>query len=120
MISRKAKVGGLKLAARPTTKRYWRIRGHDGFKTIFETTVGLGQFTDDQIQRLLQALTAKAGLSFTEIVGAYAKRTSEISNQLLAVHKDFAYPTYRCGSDPVFTDSVVDENGKISRNPTNL
>jgi hypothetical protein len=110
----------VKLVAKPTTKRYWRVRGHDGFKTIFETTVGLGHFSDDQIQRLLQALTAKAGLSFTEIVGAHAKRRTNIANELLAVHKDFAYPTYRCGSNPVFTASVVDENGKISRNPTNL
>ncbi len=94
-------------------KRYWLIRGYDGFKSIFKTKVGLGQFTDDQIRHLLRALTAKAGLTFAEIVGAYAKRRTKISNNLLAVHKDFSQPTYMCGSDPHFTASVVDENGKI-------
>src|SRR2546426_10564743 len=94
-------------------KRYWLIRGYDGFKKIFEMKVGLGQFTDDRIQRLLQALAAKAGLSFAEIVAAYAKRRTKISNNLLAVHKDFSHPTYMCGSDPRFTANVVDENGKI-------
>ena len=94
-------------------KLYWLIRGYDGFKTIFEKRVGLGQFTDDQIQHLLQALAAKAGLNFAEIVGAYATRRTKISNDLLAVHKDMKHSTYMCGSDPVFTASVVDEDGKI-------
>jgi len=98
-------------------KRYWLIRGHDGSKTIFEKQVGLGQFSEEQIKHLLRALTAKAGLTFGEIVGAYARRRTTISNQLLAVHKDFNYPTYMCGSDPLFTASVVDKNGKIHRNP---
>ena len=94
-------------------KRYWLIRGYDGLKTIFERKVELGQFTDNQIQHLLQALAAKAGLNFAEIVGAYAKRRTTISTNLLAVHKGSNQPTYMCGSDPRFTASVVDENGKI-------
>ena len=94
-------------------KTFWLIRGHDGFKTIFERKVKLGQFTVDQIQNLLQALAAKAGLDFDEIVGAYAKRKTKIANGLLFVHKDPRHPTYMCGSVPVFTASVVDENGKM-------
>lgn len=94
-------------------KRYWLIRGHADLKYIFEMKVGLGQFTDNQIQHLLRALAAKAGLNFAEIVGAYAKRRTKISNDLLAVHKDMKHSTYMCGSDPVFTASVVDEDGKI-------
>ena len=77
----------------------------------------LGQFTDGQIQHLLQALAAKAGLTFAEIVGAYAKRKTSISTDLLEVHKDFNQQTYMCGCDPHFTASVVDENGKIIVNP---
>ena len=95
------------------SKRYWRIRGHDGFKTIFEMKVGVGQITDDQIHHLLQALAAKAGLNFAEIVGAYAKRRTKISNNLLAVNKDFKHSTFTCGSSPTFTASVVDENGNL-------
>ena len=51
-------------------KRYWCVRGYDGFKLIFEKKVGLGQLTNDQIKHLLQALVAKAGLNIDEIVGA--------------------------------------------------
>jgi hypothetical protein len=96
-------------------KSYWLIRGHDSHKTIFEISVGLGQFTDLQIKHLLRALAAKAGLSFSEIVGAYAKRGTTASNDLLEVHKDSKYPTYMCGSNPVFTASVADEKGRIRR-----
>ena len=99
------------------TKRFWRIRGYDGVKTIFEVKVGLGQFTDGQIQHLLRALAAKEGLTFGEIVGAYAKRGTKISNDLLTVHRDMKYPTFMCGLDTVFTASVVNEDGKIIVNP---
>ena len=98
-------------------KLYWRIRGYDGSTPIFERTVELGQFTDDQIKHLLQALVSKAGLSYDEIVGAYAKRGTKIANNHLVVHKDFAYPTLMCGSDPHFVASVTDKNGKITRHP---
>jgi hypothetical protein len=101
----------------PTVKRYWLIRGYDGLRTIFEMRVGLGQFTDEQIKHLLQALAAKAGLTFTEMVGAYARRKTTIANDLLSVHKGFNFPTYSCGCDPHFAASVVDENGKIHRHP---
>jgi hypothetical protein len=98
-------------------KRYWRIRGYDSSKTIFEIKVGLGQFTEAQIKHLLRALTAKAGLTLDEMVGAYANRKTTIANNLLTVHKDSNYPTYWCGGDPHFTASVVDENGRIHRQP---
>jgi hypothetical protein len=80
-------------------------------------TVGFGQFTEDQMRHLLRALAAKAGLNLREIVGAYASRKTKIANHLLEVHKDFAYPTYSCGSNPHFEASVVDEQGRIHRHP---
>ena len=97
--------------------RYWRIRGYDGFNIIFEMKVELGQFSDRQIQDLLRALAAKEGLSYREIVGAYAKRRTKIANDLLEVRKDANSPVYTCGSDPYFTVSLVDEKGKIIRYP---
>jgi hypothetical protein len=93
------------------SKRYWLIRGYDGLETIFETWVDFGQFSADQIQDLLKALTAKMSLNCDEIVGAYAKRGTKIANDHLAVYHDF--PTYMCGSNPVFTASIVDERGNI-------
>jgi hypothetical protein len=96
---------------------YWRIQGYDGFETIFKTRVKLGQFTEDQIKDLLRALTAKASLTFDEIVGAYARRRTKIANDLLHVHKDSAHSTYMCGSNPHFAASVVDADNKIIKPP---
>jgi len=94
-------------------KCYWLIRGYDSNTLIFEKKVKLGQFTEDQIRRLLQALVAKEGLTCAEMLGAYAKRGTTISNNLLEVHKDFSQPTYTCGTNPHFVASVVGEDGKI-------
>jgi hypothetical protein len=93
-------------------KRYWLIRGHDGFKPTFEMKVGVGQFTEGQLRNLLMALAAKACLTETEIVGAYAKRKTTIANDLLAVQKDGPYPNLTCGTNPYFTAVVVDERGQ--------
>ena len=98
-------------------KRFWRICGYDSTEKIFDITVGLGQFTERQIQDLLRALAAKAGLDFREIVGAYATRKTKIANDLLAVHRDFAYPQYTCGANPHFIAAVVDEDVKSHRHP---
>jgi hypothetical protein len=97
------------------SKRYWLIQGHDSFESVFKMKVGIGEFTSDQIQDLLKALAAKTGLTFQEIVGAYAKRGTKIANDLLAVHHDF--PTYMCGSNPTFTARIVDENDKLIPRP---
>ena len=77
--------------------------------------VGIGQFTSDQIDYLLKALAAKAGLTYSEIVGAYATRRTKIANDLLAVHAD--YPMVMCGTNPYFTATIVDENGKVVSKP---
>lgn len=94
------------------SKRYWRIRGHDGLKVTFEKHVPVGYFSDTQIQLLLRALTAKASLSLEEILGAYARRNSKASNDLLAISKEGPYPHYSCGTNPYFTAIVVDDHHK--------
>jgi hypothetical protein len=105
------------MSAKPSkNKCYWRICGYDGLIQIFERTVGLGQFNENQIKQLLMTLAAKEGLKHDEIVGAYAKRGTRIANDLLIVHKEFRYRTYWCGDDPHFVASVVDETGKITPN----
>lgn len=92
---------------------HWRIRGYDSDILIFETKVKVTFFSHDQIRHLLKALVAKAGLTYPEIVGAYAKRKTNIANVHLLVHKASAPATYMCGSNPNFTAIIVDEKGKI-------
>jgi hypothetical protein len=96
---------------------YWRVRGYDSTTPIFEKTVTVTWFSEGQIKQLLKALVARAGLDYSEIVGAYAKRGTKIANDHLHVHKDPAQPTYMCGSNPHFTASIVDAEGKIMVHP---
>jgi hypothetical protein len=97
---------------------YWLIRGYDGTKLIFEKRVRLGQFTTEQIRRVLQSLAARAGLQYEEIVKAHARRGTEIANDLLEVRRDGH--SYMCGLNPHFIATVADENGKPLRYPPPL
>ncbi len=85
---------------------------------IFETKVKRTIFSEYQIEALLKALVAKAGLTYPEIVGAYANRNAKIANVHLDVHQDSTQATYMCGSNPHFVASVVDSKGKIMVYPT--
>jgi hypothetical protein len=106
------------MRAKPNKKKlFWRICGYDSSTQIFERTVELGQFSKRQMEQLLMALAAKAGLTYDEIVGAYAKRRAKIANGLLEVHKDSEYPSIMCGHGSNFVASVIDENGKIKSFP---
>ena len=91
------------------TNRFWAIRGFNGTTKIYERFVHRGCFTEHQIQEALKALVAKAGLELDEIVGAYAKRNTEIANKLLSVRKDAKYSRYYCGENPHFSAEVVDK-----------
>ena len=53
------------------------------------------------------ALTAKAGLNFDEIIGAYASSSSKISNNLLSIQRGL-YPVISCGNNPHFIARVID------------
>ena len=98
-------------------KRYWRIRGYDSSAEIFELRVEVGQITYEQIKQMLKALVAKAGLDYCEIVGAYAKRRIKIANNFLAVRREPESATFRCGTNPHFVASVVNEVGASIRYP---
>ena len=98
--------------------RYWLIQGFESSTLIFEEKVKVGQFTDLQIQNLLKTLEAKAGLSNSEIIGAYAKRRTKIANPLLDVTKDRLQPSYSCGDNPFFTASLIEENGTLVKYPS--
>ena len=89
------------------TKQYWRISGYESESKIFEIHVPVGCFSERQVTDLLKALTAKAGLTQDEIVGAYARKNTRYSNDLLLVQKEKPHPEYMCGDNPYFVAGVV-------------
>jgi hypothetical protein len=98
---------------------YWLIEGFDSTRKIYERRVDIGQLTTDQVKDLLRALTAKAGLTFDEMVGAYAKRKTQIATDHLEVHREGPYPVFWCGSNPHFIISAYGPDGVIvgKKNP---
>jgi len=88
----------------------WKIEGYDSLTKIYEKEFKAGCITEKQIQAVLQSLVAKAGLDFDEIVGAYAKRGTNIANDLLLVQRDGPYPRFMCGDNPYFTARVIDKD----------
>jgi hypothetical protein len=90
------------------SKLYWHIEGYDSLNKIYDRKIKAGYFSEKQIQTLLMALAARAGLNFDEIVSAYAKKGTKIANELLSVQKDGPYPiTYSCGSNPHFIARII-------------
>lgn len=91
------------------SQRYWKIEGYDSTKRIYEKKIPIWYIGEVRIKVLLKCLSAKAGLNFDEIVGAYARKNSRISNTHLHVMRDGPYPTYFCGSNPTFTARIINE-----------
>lgn len=91
-------------------QRFWHIEGFDSLTKIFDRKVKFGCFSENQIKDLLKALTAKAGLSYDEIVGAYAKKKTKIASEHLLVKKDSTHHTYTCGSNPHFVARIIIED----------
>ena len=86
-----------------TINRSWLIRGYDSTTLIYEKLVPIGCYSNEQMQSLLKALTAKAGLSNDEIVGAYAKRGTRLHNVHLDVKWAGPHGPLSCRSNPHFT-----------------
>ena len=98
-------------------KNYWLIQGFDSTTKIYEKRIDASHMTRDQAISLLKALVAKAGMTFDEIVGAYAKKQTRIANGHLSVQKDGPYPVFFCGSNPHFVISIRDSDGNIPGHP---
>ena len=88
----------------------WKIEGFDGHEKIFETKIKLGCLSENKLKKTLRVLTAKAGLSYQEIVGAYSRRGTKVSNELLAVQRNGPRGGYMCGENPHFLATVVDDD----------
>src|ERR1035437_5277357 len=71
---------------------YWHIEGYEGTKKIFERDSPYSHFSESQIKAALMALTAKSGLTFIEIINAYAAKKAPMKNELLHVHRSFGPP----------------------------
>lgn len=94
------------MATATATNRYWRIEGFDSTHRIYYREIRAAQLGYNQVGPLLQALVAKAGLDFEEIVGAYAARRASIRNELLQVTSD-PQSRFSCGTNPFFTAVLV-------------
>ena len=89
--------------------KYLMIEGYESQTQIYRRKIPIGSFTERQLEALLKALAAKAGLENDEIVGAYAKRRTKIANDLLEVTKETSTFMYSCGLNPYFTARPVNE-----------
>jgi hypothetical protein len=87
---------------------WWRVRGFRGPKSFYDYCIPFGAITEEEIQNLLRCMTAKANLSYDEIISAHSKQNTRWCNSLLDVRKIGHYSEYECGTDPRFTAIPVD------------
>lgn len=90
-------------------QRCWRIRGYDSLTLIFDERIPIGQITEGALKELLRALAAK-DLSPHELIGAFAKRRTSISNTFLEIQKETQFEKrctiYTCGNNPFYSAEV--------------
>ena len=95
------------------SKHYWKIEGSDSLRKIYEKKIPIHYIGENQMVNILKCLAAKASLDFDEIVGAFARRHSKISNNLLDVRRenlrDAPHLCYWCGENPVFIARIIEE-----------
>ena len=91
------------------SKRYWKIEGYNSLEKIYEKKIPIHYIGENQIVNILKCLAAKGGLNFDEIVGAFARRRSKISNDLLTVWRQGPYQSHSCGENPHFTVRIIIE-----------
>jgi hypothetical protein len=87
---------------------YWVVQGYDGLDKIYETQCLSGCFSTDQMEAALKALVSRAGLSFDEIFGSFAKKGTRLHLPHLEVHKSGPPLTLMCGSNPHFVARIVE------------
>jgi hypothetical protein len=91
-------------------KQCWRIRGYDSTTEIFDQSVPIGQMTESSMKELLRALAGRH-LSPREVIGAYAKRGTSISNEFVAIHRvnqpEEERTIYICGHNPHYVATIA-------------
>jgi hypothetical protein len=91
---------------------YWRITGYRGLTEIFDSRISVGLLSEGALSDLLKCLTAKAGLDYEEIVGAYVRRGTKGANSLLKITRHGRMPQFTCGENPYFVATMVDDTGE--------
>jgi len=81
---------------------HWLIQGFDGLSKTHEWRIDAHNISEKNLQLLLRALVAKAGLTLDEIVGAHVNRRARLSNGLLHVSRDGPRLRFTCGDNPYF------------------
>jgi hypothetical protein len=51
-------------------------------------------------------------VTFDEILGAYARKKTKVSNELLAVHRETTRYLFWCGQGRYFTAEIAEHKGK--------
>jgi hypothetical protein len=90
-------------------KLKWRIRGYDKQKQIFEKTVSLRAFTENQMIAVLQRLVCKH-LDHDDIVAASRQRSSNSVTKHLQVTKQSSssvHPVITVGRNPYFIAVIL-------------
>jgi len=86
---------------------YWVVEGFDSEKEIYSERIKATLISPSRMESLLKTLTARAGLTFDEIVGAYVIKGAKRHNAHLEVHRDVKHSTLMCGSDPCFAARLI-------------
>ena len=90
----------------------WLICGYSSLEKILELRFPVGSYSESKVRQLLQTLTARYGsLTAEEIMGAYARRRTRLSNSLLEVQRNGKFPEFSCGTNPYFIAKVVGKVG---------
>ena len=99
-------------------KLFWRITGYNSLARIYEHTVPAGHLSDRGLEKLLQTLTAKAGLTEEEIIDSYVNRKTRRYRPLLEVRRDSGpVHMFTCGINPHFAATLVNAAGEPIRHP---
>jgi hypothetical protein len=87
--------------------RFWIVEGWESTTQIWAQRIPLSLFSEMRMERLLQVLCAKHGLSEDEIVDALCRKNSRRFAPHLEIQRSSGPPfTLTCGSNPYFVARV--------------
>lgn len=89
-----------------------------GLNQISEMKIPSGKITEKQLNRLLQTLVAKHGLTDAEIASCFYRKNCNGRSLLLEIRYDKRNHTRECGHDPYYSASFVNESGEVLLCPT--
>lgn len=93
------------------TKRFWKIRGYDGNRKVFEQTVSAGSLSEPEMTALLKHLASRH-LSEDEVVSASLRRNAKDYVGHLEIQRNTGrkYALMTTGSDRHYIAVIVDDH----------